>query len=99
FRNPKMAEFVTKDLPLAAFLEVSCGVIAELRADSDGQSLLVFTNSEGLQGAVEKFFADGVVPARKFSRRVGILRSRCRELRQRGPIARENGLLKPNSGD
>lgn len=81
-----MAEFTTSDLLQAAFVETRCRRFAELRPQGDGTAIFVFPDCEEVRDAGQAFVVDGVIAARSFARRVGILRSRCRKLRQLGPI-------------
>ena len=93
-----LAEFITKNLSLAAFIELATGLIVEMRDAEGTNSDLVFPDTELVRDAVKKFHQGGAVPAKQFSRRVSILKCRCLETRQRLATARANEAAAPSAG-
>jgi hypothetical protein len=93
-------EFIVKDLLQAAFIQASCNIRVELRPGPDNDAIFVFAETEDVRRAAQSFISDGLIKARTYSRHIGVLRSRCRELRlsRNGPKARTNGLS-DNPGD
>ena len=91
-------EFITKNLSLAVFVELTTGLIVEMR-DADGtHSDFIFPDNELVRAAVANFHCGGAVPAKHFARRVGVLRCRCLETRERLATARANLAAKSSAG-
>jgi hypothetical protein len=83
-------EFLTDNLTLGAFIEVLIGARAMMRPNKDGLVTMVFADCEAVRHAQKAFFADAPIRARTFSRRVAVLRQRCRELRSSIPVTNAN---------
>lgn len=77
-------KYATGAITVGAFVECACSVQAELRdtATSNGEYLFVFEDSDAVRTAVDDFFRGGKIEAREYSRRIAVLRSRCRAKRE-----------------
>ena len=93
-------DFITKNLSLAVFVELTTGLVVEMRDAEGTHSDFIFPDNQLVRAAVDSFHHGGVVPAKQFSRRVAVLKCRCLETRQRlAATARANEGPKSSAGD
>jgi hypothetical protein len=74
--------YETTSLVRAAFLEVRLGVSCEIRFNKPKEAVFIFHRTDDVVAAVGAFEGDGEIPARRYSRAIGVLRDRLWGLRQ-----------------
>ena len=86
-------EFVINSITVSAFVELACNLTARLRLNSAGnEALFVFEDSKEVRSAAAGFYAGELLCAREYSRRVGDLRTKCRDLRWRATVTQGSEL-------
>jgi hypothetical protein len=76
-----MKEFRTTSITMAVFVQLTCNITAEIRpSHAAAVPLFVFPDSPEVSRAAAQYYNDGVIPAREFSRTIGMVRAKCREM-------------------
>jgi hypothetical protein len=75
-----MKEFRTSSITMAVFVQLTCNITAQIRQTASTVPLFVFPDSVEVSRAAALYYNGGVIPAREFSRTIGMVRTKCREM-------------------